>query len=369
MSFRIKAIVASALFFGSISVSAKIYVLQKGDTLASVARSNYGEPVFGPKGSISKIYKLNAWAKKNPSSVQPGQEVILEDQQPKTVKESVAAIQAVAEKQAPEAESLAPPPTPPEAIPPVEVSQPAPTLMPPPRQPPEVSHASPPLPMKEAHELPHSYFAIIPSYSQIKQTATDEASGASYTLNSSSAYGLELAWDHWWNPSFSTVFSYAGLQMKSGAMNDVTGTSVIETLTLYRGEIIFLNQILNRLRFGFGASYADHIYLENIASSPVDPVIIKSSFWNPLVMAEWTAYHGDRFEVLFNLKAAAMPAQLYVGPHGLKNGMEYFAQLSFLQKLEKVSILYGLSYSTDNQSLKGATETRTETAGKIGLLF
>ncbi|MBC7372190.1 MAG: LysM peptidoglycan-binding domain-containing protein, partial [Bdellovibrionaceae bacterium] len=97
---RSRVHIASAIIFAAVSVQfaaaeAKTYVLKKGETLASVARSYYGEPVFGPKGSILKIYKLNAWAKTNPSLVQPGQEVILEDKENKTVQESVAAIQAV----------------------------------------------------------------------------------------------------------------------------------------------------------------------------------------------------------------------------------------------------------------------------------
>ncbi|MBC7370438.1 MAG: LysM peptidoglycan-binding domain-containing protein [Bdellovibrionaceae bacterium] len=363
MMVRSRVHIASAIIFAAVSVrfaaaEAKTYVLKKGETLASVARSYYGEPVFGPKGSILKIYKLNAWAKTNPSLVQPGQEVILEDKENKTVQESVAAIQAVAETHAP-AEA---PPLPPPLVPPIEVAH-APALPPPPP-------AAPALPphMPE-HHLPNSYFSIIPSYSQIKQTATEDASGASYKLESSSAYGLELAWDHWWNPSFSTIFSYSGTQLKSDAVNAVSGAPVLDTTTLYRGEIIFLNRILPSLRFGFGASYGDHIFLENIGGTPVDPLIIKSSFWNPLAMAEWSAYEGEHFEVLLNAKASALPAQLTVSSRGLKNGMEYVAQFSLLQKLESVSILYGVSYSTDDQSLKAASETRTETAAKIGLLF
>lgn len=78
---NIKIIVGSffSLLFFSNSGFAKIHILKKGETLASVARAYYGEPVFGPRGSILKIYIMNPTLKLNPNLVEPGFKVVLED--------------------------------------------------------------------------------------------------------------------------------------------------------------------------------------------------------------------------------------------------------------------------------------------------
>jgi LysM repeat protein len=372
MSIISKSSIACVFLFAGISAQAKTYVVKKGETLASVARSYYGEPVFGPKGSINKIYKMNPWAK---SSVvlKPGQELVLEDK---------AVTQAPSQE---EAQEPAPPPPPIHAPAPlpapeekaVEMSEnkPAPppppppmTPPPPPREEPLPPPPHPPVERAEHEDLPRNYISIIPSYSQVNQTATETASGASFTLDRTQTYGAELGWDHWWNPSFSTLLTYSLTQIKSTSVSPATGMNILDSTNLNRAELALLNRVMPRLRLGFGAAYGDHLFLETLGATPQDPTIYKTAFWNPFVAAEITAVEREAWELLLNLKVSALPAQVGSG-HDLKSGTEYFGQLSLLQKFNTWAMTYGISYGSEDQTRSDASETRTETAFKIGVLF
>src|SRR3954471_21221752 len=63
--------------FVTTTTFAATYIVKKGDTLANIARKRYGEPVFGPKGTINKILKQNPNLKMN-VGLEPGQKINLE---------------------------------------------------------------------------------------------------------------------------------------------------------------------------------------------------------------------------------------------------------------------------------------------------
>ena len=299
---------------------AKSYTVKRGDTLASIARSYYGEPVFGPKGSINKIYKMNPWSKAAGSALEPGQKLLLED---KTAPEAVTEIEAppspkvkTEEPHEQKAEVLPAP-----VLKTVEPAEPV-AILPPAAEIKtelhEVPHSnqaahhhelpeSQPESQSESQSESHNYFSIIPSYSLINQKAIDVASGNGYSLGANS-YGVELGWDHWWNESFSTLLTYSIVQENSSATNDVTGEKVLNPMILSQVELALLNKITRRLRMGLGAGYSDHLFLENVADRPVNPSIYKVAFWNPFFTGELTTYESESFEFLFNFKIGALPA-------------------------------------------------------------
>ena len=352
------------------------YILKKGDTLASVARSYYGEPVFGPKGSINKIYKLNSWAKAVSTSLEPGQKLVLEDKSQSLESEETASAATVvpAPIAPPTAEPVAPGTDSKSAILPLageeeklktEEMQHQAAHSP-------LTHENPANallhePHKE-HEQHHNYFSVIPSYSQITQTATDAASGVAYSLSSTVSVGIELGWDHWWNESFSTLLTYSISQVKSTSTSALTGEAVLGPTTINRLEVAFLNHVLPRFRFGMGASYGDHLFLENFSDTPANPKIYKATFWNPFLAGELTMHESERYECLLNLKLSELPAQVGNG-HDLNSAKEFYMQISLLQKFETWAMTYGLSFSGENQTRTDASEVRTETALAIGVLF
>ncbi len=333
---------------------ADTYIVKKGDTLASVARTYYGEPVFSPRGTINRIYRLNSWAKAAGSALEPGQKIILEANLVETSEKVAGAI-----TQEPEALISSPP-----------IVQPLPSPTP---MPPAVSAVLAPPPHEEHHYEPvepqersRNYFSIIPSYSRVNQKAFDVASGNGYSLFANS-FGAELGWDHWWNETLSTILTYSITQISSQATSDLTGAKILDPMTLGEIELAFLNKV-GPLRLGLGAAYGDHLFLETVGNIPVDPTIYKTAFWNPFIMAELTAFESERFEGLINVKVSALPAQVGKG-HDLTSGTEVFGEISLLEKFEHWALTYGVSYSTEDQTRTDATETRSETAVKIGVLF
>jgi hypothetical protein len=386
-SLQLSLIVGLLLFF-TVESFASTYTVKKGDTVASIARANYGEPVFGPRGTINKVYKLNPSTKMN-AALEPGQKIILEDSKPSKVEAAVAApVIAVPAAVEPVAvEPVVESPIVDDAI--QAAREQAAKIKAALEAEPKITEKKakslplevPAPPMKEnvtlrevreesaCHdELPRSYFSVIPSYSLINKAAKDVASGTSYSLNSNLAVSAELGWDHWWTHSFSTVLTYSFTQLSSQETSDLTGSKVISNMLLSEAEFALLNRVATHLRVGLGLTYADHIFIENFTAVPVDPSIYKIAFLSPFAMAEWTAYESERFEGLVNFKAEALPAQVGHG-HDLTSGYEFKGQLSLLQKFETWALLYGASYSTENQTRTDSEETSTALSLKVGALF
>jgi hypothetical protein len=342
---------------------AKTHVIQKGETLASIARAYFGEPVFGPKGSLNKIYKMNPWAKNNPSLVEPGQIVIL-DKEPQLPK-AAAVVEASKGKPEVIVEDLTIKAVP-EKIPPITTE--ATTVEMPIEPVANLTPASSPAIFESEIHQNKNHFYVIPYLSQIKHTASNDTSGLSYSLSSSSAYGLEAGWDHWWNESFATILSVSTVQLKTTAVSELTGLNILESATLNQGELLLMNKVHPKLRIGLGIAQGNHLFLEDFSSSPADPRIYRSTSLGGLAAIHFKFFEGTHFRLIAELKAAFWPPKIIQG-HDLKTGTEYFGQLFLIQKLRSWEMLYGMSSSTNNQSRSDGTETRTETAFKLGFIF
>jgi hypothetical protein len=146
------------------------------------------------------------------------------------------------------------------------------------------------------------------------------------------------------------------------------GGKILNNVNLNRTELALLNRVVRWLRFGIGGAYSDHIFLESFTGTPLNPQVYKMSFLNPFLTAEFTPHESATFEWLVNVKIAQLPAQVGFG-HDVAAGTEYFGQVSLVQKVAKFAVLYGLSYSTENQTRTDATDTRKEWGLKIGALF
>jgi phage tail protein X len=356
---------------------AKTYVLKKGDTLASVARRYYGEPVFGTRGTLKKIYKLNPWARTTGSIVEPGQTLILEDlSSEKSTRKAEVEKAPIVEKSLSESGES----------PVKEVgSKPLEAPKEQPENQPEEKLKNEPVEAhsiessahheaektssdeEQAHHFKKDEYSLLPLYSLVNQTVTDAASNISYTLNANS-YGAEFGWAHHWSESFSSVLTYAYSQISSSAVNNATGSSVLNSLTLNRFELALLNQLSSRIKFGLGLAYNDHLFLESFSATPANPSIYKSTFLNPFLNAEIMAYECEKLELLFNLKVGSLPAQNGQG-HDLSSGTEFSAELAALEKFKSFALVYSLSYSTEDQTRVDAREIRNETMLKIGFVF
>ncbi len=381
---------AGFIFLSANLLQAKTYILKKGDTLANVARGYYGEPVFGPKGSIKKIYKLNPWTKAKNLILEPGQELILEDKEAAHEKDDNVKVAAPAVVIPPPAQHIESVPVPAQPVAKVEkehLESAKATASPDselheapakethqethPEQKHQMAHESAHT-EHQAHsehgEETHNYWSIIPSYSQVTQAATEVASGKGYSLSGVTTLGVELGWDHWWNSSLSTILTMNISQMSSTSANNTATSGQLGPSTTIQYELAVLNRVAPSLRFGLGFAYGDHLFLENFADVPANPSLYKVAFWNPFLAAEYTAYESERYECLLSAKMAALPAQVGHG-HDLTSGTEFFVEASFLQKFEKRAVTYGLSYSTEDQTRTDANETRSELALKIGVLF
>ena len=77
-----RSVLFTLISISTIPLLAKDHSLKKGETLATLARTYYGEPVFGPKGSLKKILALNPQLKGNPNAVEPGQVIHIDDNLP-----------------------------------------------------------------------------------------------------------------------------------------------------------------------------------------------------------------------------------------------------------------------------------------------
>ena len=389
MKFIFGAMVCLVLLF-SVGAHATAYTVKRGDTLASVARSHYGEPVFGPKGTINKIYRLNPWAKTKPA-LEPGQMIVLETKSGETkvgpgpsAPESATESEAASEEKPSSRATVTVTPAPSQLsteLPPESKSEvEKPVALRPAEPSAAAEHAAAP----ERHEEPkgeskgeqkneeeagpRSEFAVIGSYTQIQKSATDVATGTNYTLSSSPAYALELAWDKGWNNSFSTVASYTFTQISSNETSNLTGSKVIDNMTLGMAELALLNRVAKRFRIGLGVAYGDHIFVENFVATPVDPSIYKLAFFNPFLMAEWTAFENESFESALEVKADSLPAQVGNG-HDLTSGYAISAEVSLAEKFKHWTALYAVKYETENQTRTDSNETSTRWDFRIGALF
>ncbi|MGZ3722515.1 MAG: LysM peptidoglycan-binding domain-containing protein [Bdellovibrionales bacterium] len=366
MNQLLKVCSVSLFLFAGVIAKAETYTVKKGDTLASIARTRYGEPVFGPKGTIKKIYKMNPSLKAN-IPLEKGQKIKLESKIADFPAEQVLPLKAAPVTEAPEV------PTPPlDTASYLNAAQKAAHEK---DLKPEVTEAHEPVheavhekAEKNDEEHSHNYFSFIASYSLIAQTATESVSGESFAMHSNPAVNAEIGWDHWWNDSFSTLLTYSATQISSKESSDQTGEKILKNVNLNRTEFALLNRVVRWMRFGAGAAYGDHIFLESFTGTFKNPQVYKWSYLNPFITAEITPHESARFEWLVNLKISQLPAQTGLG-HDIASGTEYFAQLACMQKLAKYSMLYGVSYSTEDQTRTDAKEKRNETALKIGVLF
>ena len=380
---------ALSVLFSPTMADAKDYTAKKGDTLAKIARSYYGEPVFGPGGTIGKIYELNPWAKKAGSLLEPGQKIVLEDKDASKAGAKAAVLPAHKSepKSEPQVEAETEAEEPAKIAAPVVTTAPAPGTAPvaatvaasePEKCPEAVACPACPAPVvcqalqpsfSTAEEpMPRAGLMVLPKYELIQQRVTDSATSAGYSIQSSQAYGVELAWDHWWNKSFSTVLSYAFLQVSSTEKSEVSGATVVDNVVLNRGEFTMFNRMTNWMRIGIGLGYGDHFFLEQFTAVPSDAKIFKTDFWHALVSAEVLAVERKTFDLKFGLKVAALPAQVGQG-HDLSKGTEFTGDILLIQKFDSSAVVYGISYSTGNQSRTNANETREEWIAKLGFLF
>lgn len=379
MNLLLRIAVVFAIFTDVSLANAKNHVAKKGDTLAKIARSYYGEPVFGAKGTIQKIYALNPWAKKAGSALEPGQVVVLEDESPTQLPSKtpvvitpvplpgpIPAEKSEAAEGPTETEKTAAPPIVeapkcPEPIVcpacPVVSPLPVPSLV--------ACPTPPPIPESKA---PRGVFLVAPNYLLVKETGTDASSGAAYSIQSSQAYGVEVAWDHWWNESVSTVVRYSVAQMTSNEKSDVSGASVVDNVILSRGELTLFNRASDFMRIGFGVTYGEHIFLEQFTSVPNDPKIFRASIWNPFVATEFHLLDRKSFDFLLGLKIGGLPAQVGQG-HDLSSGTEFVGNLNLVQKFEAWSLLYGVDYSTSDQTRTNANQKYEAWTFKIGAIF
>jgi hypothetical protein len=388
MTFRTRLITLVFTLF-SLCGFAKTHILKKGETLASVAREYYGEPVWGPKGNINRIYKLNPWAVNSPNIVEPGQSIIIDD-------DSASAVPAPIVKTEPEKEAVILPPieemkkdphpstatnkpeqelilesTPipaPEVLPKADlVSEPAPPATPAPALEPVPTTASAP-PPPASIDRPKSYWIIAPSITSSKISVSTDPTTTSYDLNSTSTYGVTLGWDHWWTRSFSTLLSYSTDQLKSTAANDTTGSSFADAVSTSSCELALLNRFRGSTRLGLGVAYGTHLFIEGFAATPADQSIYKTTFWNPFLMAEVKLFGLPSMDFLLNLKMAPLPAD--VGhDHDLKSGNEYVVKFSVLKKLGNSAFSVGVSYLQNDQSRMATIQTRKDTKLEFGFLF
>ncbi len=388
-----------ALTFFSLSGFAKTHILKKGETLASVAREYYGEPVWGPKGNINRIYKLNPWALSNPNLVEPGQAVIIDDDSASAVPAPVVRTEPLKEavvlppieemkrdphpsmaENKPEAEVVLAPPQAPPAAEPVTIAEPPPEP-PKPAEPvqPAMVIAPTPVPEKSPEpavataapvsiEKPKSYFIIAPSMTTSKISVSNDPNTISYDLNSSSTYGVTLGWDHWWTRSFSTWLSYSMAQFKSTAINDTTAATFADSVSTSSWEFALLNRLGGFARFGLGVAQGTHLFVEDFSTSPANQSIYKATFWNPFLMAEIRLLRLPSMDFLLNLKAAPLPAD--VGhDHDLKSGNEYTAKFSVLRKLGNAAFSVGVSYLQNDQARMATLQTRKDTTLEVGFFF
>ncbi len=396
--FRIQFIF---LILFSINSFAENYTLKKGDTLANVARKFYGEPVWGPKGTIQRIYKLNPWALTTPNLVEPGQTLVIDDATSSEKKTEHAATSpaVLVEKQLSEVakEAVVLPPIEPmkkaepiaqqaaqqtltkeeAALPEQPVlaetkPAPAPTPSPAPvavaQQEKIVVKAMEEATASGVKRKPKSYFIVAPTISIGKISTSTDPSASSYDLSSDSSYGLRLGWDHWWTTLFSTVFNYNLKQLKSNATNDTTADTYASTVTTNSYDFALLNKMGRLGRFGLGATYGNHLFVEGFSASPANQSVYSIYFWNPFLLGDFSLLSTDLLDMNFALKLAALPSD--VGhDHDLKSGFEYSARLSIIEKLGDSAFSFGINYSQNTQARIGTNATLTQTTVDLGFMF
>ncbi len=393
---KLFCVFALSLPFGC--VFAKSHTLKKGETLAAVARKYYGEPVFGPKGTIKKIYKLNPWAEKSPNTVEPGTEVIIADGDANFEKpeKSAAVPTPTSVPIPPPATTLTSPPTPPPKIDgnaivaeekkswdqkkvedantnaamaekkPEVVCPEAPKCE-------DCSKAQSTATLESNERLTFAQandFFIVPFYSMSKISLTNLTTGLAYDLTSSSSFGARLGWDHKFNKTFSGLFEANTMIWNTGTTNTTSGANVVDKLTLYKVEFSLLNQVGEHSRFGLGFAYGNKVFIENFDATPTNETSVTFTGLDPVVTAEISLYHGAAFEMPLILKWSPLAADLDKGiVPGIKPGNEYTARLNFVHKLMSTNVVWGLSYVTNDQAENGRTQKRTDTNLELGMDF
>jgi len=375
-------ILAAVLLFSSLLSFAKTHTLKKGETLASVARMYYGEPAFGPKGTLNKIYKLNPGLKTNPNAVEPGIQIVLEDgTEKKTIKKNIikmdfkeeAAGLKVAELPAPSAKDVAiEAPVAPEEPPPltrVESEPPPPTpvaeTLPPPQEAPV--KAEKPAPVTEEVSARKSHFLLIPSSTQTKVASTRENTASTLDFNSSSGFGGKVGWDQTWSTSFSTLLTYEFKQLKSDVTSSVTGNKVIDSVDLFRYDLAFFNSIGRRSKMGFGLTYVKDFFIE-INESTGDATSLTHEMSAPFIAADFYLGSIGKSKLHGSAKITALGADL--GSHNIKKSYASQVGFAFERPMGKsVHWTAGLFYEVNNQALQHMTQKREDTSIELGFIF
>lgn len=392
------AFFALSLPFGC--VFAKTHTLKKGETLASVARKYYGEPVFGAKGTLKKLYKLNPWAEKNPNSVEPGKEIVI-DGEPKEEKIVLAppvSAPAPTVPVPPAMTTATTPPAPPAPSGPVvdanaiaaeekkawdqkkiedanAAAAKAQEKQAEPVQCPPVAPVEATSQMKNetADKLTFAQankFFVTPFYSSSSVSSKNPTSDVSYDLKSSGSYGARLGWDHRFNKSFSMIVEASTQIWDSGAANTTTAGKVADKINLYKAEVALLNNIGDHSRFGIGFQYGTHMFIENYDATPANETAVTFTGLDPVVMAEFALYDSSSWEIPLEIKWSPLGAKIGKGvAGGINPGNEFLGRLSLVQKNMNSSIIYGLSYMTNDQSEKDRSQKRSDLNVELGMVF
>ena len=193
------------LYWATLSSSAQTYTVKPGDTLSHhIAGVNIPGPVWGKKGSLKKILKLNPNVK-DPNRLMPGQTLNLNGL------------------------ILLPP-------------GPAPLITPTPK-PIEVLETPPretPLPEVSTFLKPRSFFMIAPFYGQANLIDTDLTTIAGATIATQYQAGMHLGLIHTWNDrwSSSATFKFRTVSFQPG------------------GSVAFLQKTMSTFGFELGSTFA-----------------------------------------------------------------------------------------------------------------
>lgn len=337
-------IVAGTSLFAHAAL-ARTYVVRSGDVLSRIARRELGPPIYGKKGSLNQLLKINSKIY-NPNYIRVGQTIEILDTQ--VAPQPISTLPVEKEKEVirnPQSENT--------------VDAPEATLATTAVEEQVQPNVAPELPVEPSFQQ-YNLLSFSPTFSYLKVNGS--ANGNTSTLISDLNYGGDFSWNQMWSEKFHSFLSlgFSEVQIQQASNRTISNANQIYSRINAGGEY----QLSQKVAVGGSLGTQSQIFYHS--SSVTDLTIDKVFIPQANVWGKWDFYQLGQFTTGTSLQGGLLlPSS--TSTYTISMGYNYRTTLYLRQELpsQTVRLQGGLYYG---QSIQNTSISNLSTS-EVGIIF